>query len=148
MAEGLIYRPELPIGPTGQRLGLPADSCPEFYNVVTYRNKVVAAYVPFYFVTTREILADFIALIRSEAWQEWIDNFADFVLWSHAGKILAVVHSLVDYEADPIENKVALISELDEPPTPYEGWPTREQWIERGKGPLWFHRYNSGNPAD
>lgn len=152
MSTEVIYRPNRPIGPTGTPLGIDAaKSGTHYYHLVMQERAVVVAYNPVYFVTTSEVVADLLELMKSEQWQVRFVQFEDFVVWSH-GRVLAVVHSPKDFEAAPVEDRVVLFNEVgNETPVarPWPGWPSRGEWIASGRGEIaWLDPHENPERGD
>jgi hypothetical protein len=136
--------PEPPRRPDGRSMGPDPERTSGFYEVINVADRA-AAYSSIYYWFVGEVIADLLDRLKSdEVKGKWGQ---DFVIWRD-GRILAVLHEPMDDE----QVKVHLFNEDRNDPGGTDhrhlpGWPTREQWIERGRGDLWFDRDNPENPA-
>ncbi len=141
----ILFFPEPPTRPDGR----PAPQSPKLgywgrYYLVICETEIVAAYNPSYFPSTKEVVSDLLMRIGNGE----IDIMGDFAVWGH-GRLMAVSHQKMNSQicdmtifGDP-RNDIAFAG------TGYfPGWPTRKQWVESGKGPLWYDRDNPKNPDD
>jgi hypothetical protein len=134
-----IERPTPPIDKLGKRLSGPHPSLSGVW-FVTRGAQIVAVYNPFYFWHASEIVADFVGVIRSQ--EDWEDWDADYALWKTTGTadhywLMAAIRWRPDAGGQSVEF-YEVKSDHHRSDCNWPGWPTREQWIERGRGDLWL----------
>lgn len=109
---------------------------------------MVAVYIPIYYRSTDEVIPDLIKRLKAEEIKgKWS---GDFVIW-HAGRIRAVLRESMT-STRPRWSVIRFttrrrVARADDAHKHAPGWPTRQQWIASGKGPLWFDKDNPENPA-
>jgi hypothetical protein len=117
-------------------MALPVEKYSGYYEVVQGTHRVVA-YDSRYFRSIREVVADLTGLIEGDLGRPAAGD--DYVVW-WAGRVLAVYHLHMDDEGKRL---VFFDDPRNDPrsdgPTPtWPGWPTYEQWVAGGKGPLTY----------
>jgi hypothetical protein len=110
---------------------------------------VRVVYNPFYFNNIKEIVGDLIDLIRSGELEPFND-FEDYAIWNR-GRLLAMIHSIKDFDSEDMKRYIHFFNEdgnqvTEDYPTVLEtlakglviwdGWPSRQQWIDSGRGTL------------
>jgi hypothetical protein len=136
--------PAYPDDKFGRAMAKVAGYASGYYRVVN-ETALAAVYNSIYYRSVGEVIADLMDRIKTEeVGGKW---GADFAIWTD-GRILAVLHE--PWEGEQL--KVVRFTEEDNDPggthhAYARGWPTREQWIESGRGPLWFDGDNPENPA-
>lgn len=136
--------PEPPRRPDGRSMGFDPSRAGGFYRVF-HDADLIAAYNAVYFYSVDEVLVDLIDRIRAEGDKR--SGRDDFAVWRD-GRLLAAIHGPVDGD----DKKIVRFTEERNDPGGTDhrclpGWPTRGQWIESGRGSLWFDRLNPENPA-
>jgi hypothetical protein len=99
---------------------------------------LVAMYVPHYFRTTGEVVADLTERIRNG----WRGPYtSDYVVWCSI-HVMVVIHEPMD--ADDEGLKIVLFRDPGNDPNdgdpvpPWSHWPTRDEWVASGRGDLWM----------
>jgi hypothetical protein len=134
-----IERPTPPSGKEGKRLHGFDPSLSGAW-LITRGAELVAVYNPFYYLTPEEIVADFVEIIRVQ--DDWEFGDADYVLWkSTSTRDRYWIRATIRWRPDAGGQRVEFYEVKADryvAATPWPGWPTREQWIESGRGDLWL----------
>jgi hypothetical protein len=133
MTEVVVYRPKPPVSESGFSMGDGMESLSGVYLVRQDAN-LVAVYNPTYFLSAQEVVGDFIELIRADPdWRDFDDDYAIWFNQSPGWRIVAVIQ----WRAIEENQRVTVFEEARFLPRPWPYWPTREEWIESGRGDLW-----------
>lgn len=137
--------PQRPKDGSGKPLGMDPRRAAGSYLVVQM-DWLVATYDPGYYLSLQEVLDDVLdRKVRDELDFPWDEDFA---IWRD-GRLVAIYHQRQ-------QGEVKAITRFDEagddsggsrhPIRP--GWPTHQQWVDSGKGPLWYDPSNPENPVN
>lgn len=139
----VLDRPQPPPHPKGPRAwGLEHI---EGAYLVMQKGDLVAVYNPVYFRTTNEVVADLLELVAGGLEGPWGD---DYVIWC-SSRVMAVVHQLMD---EP-RHQVVLFNDPrndpneSRPPSRWPGWPSHDEWVASGRGPLWIADRPNDTPS-
>jgi hypothetical protein len=142
MAHTVIYRPNRPLGPNGELLGVDAASKIAMYYLVMQEEAIVAAYHLVYFQSIHEVIADLIDLLRAGRIEG--PRGEDYAVW-YDGRLLAALHQPLG----AVPRRIVLFE--DPGPTPdylrWPGWPSYEQWVAEGKGEIVYDPERYPNPS-
>ncbi len=143
--DSLAIFPAFPDDKLGQAMAKFGSYASGYYRVVN-ETALAAVYNSIYYHSVGEVIADLLERIKTEEVKgKW---GSDFAIWTD-GRILAVLHE--PWEGEQL--KVVRFTEENNDPggahhAHMRGWPTRDQWLASGKGPLWFDENNPDNPTD
>ena len=129
----VIYRPKPPAFPDGESWGRGMEQLSGVYRVMQ-AGDLVAVYNPVYFLSVKEVVADFINIIR--AVRDWEDFDDDYVVWcnqSPGERVLAVLQ----WRAQAAKQRITIFKEKRQRCAPWPQWPTYEEWVASGRGDLW-----------
>ncbi len=139
--------PTPPRFPNGKSMEIYDGEQGGYYHVFN-EGELAAAYNLMYFHSVEEVIIDLLDRIKTEEVKgKW---GSDFVIW-FSGRVLAVLHEPMVGTRLQV---VRFTEERNDPgsPGPHHihrpGWPTYEQWVDSGKGPLWYDEHNRENPVD
>jgi hypothetical protein len=133
MPRDVVFRPKPPTTESGFSMGDGMEHLSGVY-LVRQDADLVAVYNPTYFLSAQEVVSDFIELIRADPdWRDFDDDYAIWVNQSPGWRIVAVIR----WRATEQSQQVSFFDEARFLPKPWPDWPTREEWIESGRGDLW-----------
>jgi hypothetical protein len=135
-ARQIIYRPRPPVLSDGTLAAKGMEFLSGVY-LVMQQERIVAAYHPTYFLSAREVVADFIQLIRAgdEEWNLWDDDYVVWIATSSEHRVLAVIR----WRKKTQNEHVTFFDERRKHRIrPWPGWPTYDEWVASGRGDLWW----------
>jgi hypothetical protein len=136
MAREVIERPKSPVGKSGKSLGGTLPQLTGVYRVASGTD-LVAIYNPAYFLSAKEVVGDFVGVIRSQ--EEWNLDDDDYAIWTcHLQDRYRIV-AILQYRANEDHQRVQFFEEgRSGGMEPWPNWPTREEWIASGRSDLWL----------